>query len=124
MTPKRRPPAQKIHPIGFLGRREAIKAPTVGNVKANKEMRTGKLELNPGWLEKVRKPSTPLNAAKGKESAHTDHASQAAVRRLIPPTPRSCSLAPSVTTPLYRTIVSQALRQPLRGHIPREYLPA
>src|SRR5918995_7424490 len=34
---------------------------------------------------------------------------------LILPFPRPCSLVLSVTTPLYRTPVSQALRQPLRG---------
>src|SRR5215211_591280 len=34
---------------------------------------------------------------------------------LIPPTPGSCSLILSVTTTLYSTIVSQALRQTLRG---------
>jgi hypothetical protein len=36
-------------------------------------------------------------------------------RALITPTLRSCSLAPSVTTLLYSTAVSKALRQPLRG---------
>src|SRR5215204_6507022 len=45
------------------------------------------------------------------ESTHIDHASHVvAVRRLTPPTPRPCSLAPSVTTPLYSTTVSQTLR--------------
>src|SRR5215211_1614856 len=38
-------------------------------------------------------------------------------RALIPPTPRPCSLAPSLTTPLYSTAVSQALRQPLGGGV-------
>jgi hypothetical protein len=50
-----------------------------------------------------------------RESAHSDQANQAAVRRLIPPIPRPCSLAPSVTTLLYSTTVSQALRQTLRA---------
>src|SRR5215218_2943009 len=36
-------------------------------------------------------------------------------RVLIPPSPRPCSFVRSVTTPLYSTTVSQALRQPLRG---------
>src|SRR5215217_3948640 len=48
-------------------------------------------------------------------SAHTDQASHAAERRLIPPLPLPCSLAPSVTTPLYSTTVSRALRQTLRS---------
>jgi hypothetical protein len=42
------------------------------------------------------------------------HASQEAAQVLIPPTLRLCCLAPSVTTPLYSTTVSQALRQTLR----------
>jgi hypothetical protein len=44
------------------------------------------------------------------ESAHVDQANQAAVRVLIPPTPRPCSLAPSVTTSVYSTTLSEALR--------------
>ena len=46
------------------------------------------------------------------ESPTSDQASQEAVR--IPPTTCPCSLTSSVTTPLYSTTVSQALRQPLR----------
>jgi hypothetical protein len=45
------------------------------------------------------------------------------MRRFIPPIPRLCSLAPSVTPPLYSTTVSQALRQTLRGKGPKEYPP-
>jgi hypothetical protein len=40
----------------------------------------------------------------------SDHASRVAARGLIPPTSRSRSLASSVTTPLYSTAVSRALR--------------
>src|SRR5215211_451591 len=40
-------------------------------------------------------------------------------RGLIRMTPRLCSLVPSVTTPLYRTTVSKALRLTLRGGVPR-----
>ena len=47
------------------------------------------------------------------ESAASAHASHAA-RVLIAPTPVLRSFAPSVTTPLYRTTVSEALRQSLR----------
>jgi hypothetical protein len=50
------------------------------------------------------------------ESAHVDQASQEAARGLAPPTPLPCcSLAPSVTTTLYSTNVSRALRRPLRA---------
>src|SRR5215218_1275994 len=41
---------------------------------------------------------------------------------LISPTPRPSSLVPSVTTPLYSTTVSQALRQTLRVGVLRELL--
>jgi hypothetical protein len=54
------------------------------------------------------------------ESAASDHASQKATRRLIPPTPRPCYLASSAITLLYSTAVSQTLRR----DVPREYLPA
>src|SRR5215218_2313975 len=54
------------------------------------------------------------------ESATSDQASQEAARVLIPPTPCSCSLAPSVTTPLYSTTLSKALRQSLRSQVVSE----
>src|SRR5215212_6456978 len=56
-----------------------------------------------------------LSVVSAKESAHTDQASHAAVRRFTPPTSRPCSLAPSGTTSLYSRTVCQALRQPLQG---------
>ena len=40
-----------------------------------------------------------------------------------PSPPHPCSLAPSVTTPLYSTTVSQTLRLTLRGTGPTEYPP-
>ena len=43
---------------------------------------------------------------------------------LIPPISPRCCLAPSVTTPLYSTTVSQALRQTLRGEVPKGYPPS
>src|SRR5215208_242002 len=58
--------------------------------------------------------STTAEAASATQSVHTDHASHAAERRLIPPLPLPCSLVLPVTTPLYSTTVSQALRQALR----------
>src|SRR3712207_5270119 len=120
-----RPPAQKIHPMGFSGRREATKAPTVVNVRASKGRRTMKPRLGKIRSEALRNPNPstpPPKVANGKENAHMDHAIHMAVRCLIPPTTRSCSLAPSVTTPLYSTIVSQALRNALRGrHVGRTY---
>src|SRR5215204_859473 len=61
--------------------------------------------------------STTLRAVSVKEKAHADHASQMVARLLILSTPRPCAFAPSVTTPLYSTTVSQALRQSLRGSL-------
>src|SRR5215204_1104392 len=68
--------------------------------------------------------SRRLTAVSAKERTHIDQASDAAAPRLIPPTLRSCSLTSSVTTPLYRRTVSQALRQTLRGEVPKGYPPA
>src|SRR4028118_2162711 len=42
-------------------------------------------------------------------------ASQEAAQAFALPTPRSRSLVPCVTTPLYRTLVSRTLRRPLLG---------
>jgi hypothetical protein len=57
-----------------------------------------------------------VSAVSAKESAQPAHASQEAIRMLIPPSlPCPCSLVPSVTTPLYSTAVCQALRQTLRS---------
>jgi hypothetical protein len=110
--------------MGFSGRREATTAPTVVNVKASKARRTIVARLGKIRAEALKNPSTPPpKAANGKEIAHIDHAIQVAARALIPPIPCSCSLAPSVTTPLYSTTVSQALRQTLRGKGPKEYPP-
>src|SRR5215218_3908435 len=49
------------------------------------------------------------------ERAASDHASQEVPRELILPKPCSCSLVPDVTTPLYSSTVSYALRNALRG---------
>jgi hypothetical protein len=47
------------------------------------------------------------------ESTANDHASHTAARFLFPPA--CCSFVFTVTTPLYRTSVSQTLRPALRG---------
>src|SRR5215210_9095844 len=43
-------------------------------------------------------------------------------RGFIPPIPRLCSLVPSATTPLYRRLVSQALRNAVRESIRTNFL--
>ena len=53
------------------------------------------------------------------ERVESDQASHAAVRALIPPIPRLCSLAPSVTPPLYSTSVSQTLRSSFSAGVSR-----
>ncbi len=69
-------------------------------------------DLYPDKFRARRRRPSPVST---NESAHTDHASQAEVRALIPLTPRPCPLAPSATTLLYRMIISQALWEALRG---------
>src|ERR671927_640275 len=112
-----KPSARQIQPMGFSGRLEAIRAPTTG--KARKGSKKRKMLVRPpvpqelgGCTDRVIKYNTTVATNITAESAPSDHASQVAVRRLISPTPprTCCSLALSVTTPLYSTSVSQALR--------------
>src|SRR5215210_4791097 len=55
-------------------------------------------------------------------TAHTDHASQAAPRELVSRASRTGGGVPSVTTPLYATSISHALRRTLRGGVVRQLL--
>src|SRR5215207_3040323 len=114
------PTARHIQPMGLLGRLEAIRAPTRGKArKGNRKMSTTLRppvpQLAGGCTDRVRKYNTTVATNITSERAPDDQASRAAVRRLIPPTSLPCSLAPSVTTPLYTPSVPQALRQTLRG---------
>src|SRR5829696_8453189 len=107
--------AQKIQPMGLEGSREAISAPTAGYASDSTPVSRAKpgSYLNPPTSKgssSVVKSSKSASVMSTTHTAHDDHASHAAVWRLIPPTPGSCSLAPSVTTPLYSTTGSQALR--------------
>src|SRR5215211_4698568 len=90
---------QKIQPMGFSGRREEIVAPTV---EKDPMTRSEMMALAaPSVLfsgSGYRKPKTTVSTTSSTVSAHSDQASQAAARVLIPPTARLCSLAPSVTT--------------------------
>jgi hypothetical protein len=99
------PERHRSQPTGFSGRREATRAPTVASITMVKlpshQSKVGVF----GW-ERFKKRSRRLSPVSAKMSAHSDHASQKAVGRLIPPTPLPCSFAPVVTTALYRTIVS------------------
>src|SRR5215211_5695142 len=111
---------RQSHPMGFLGRLEAIMAPTNGKIRN---------EAPANWLPKVRSTPQPLGKLADRASknigmlstysaaqrAASDHASQEAARVLIPPTTLPCSFVASVTTPLYITTVSRTLRRTLRG---------
>src|SRR5215212_11796132 len=98
-------------------------APTVGY--ANNGTAMYKLEIGPALVgtDGLKKSSNSADAKRATQSAHTDQAIQAEVRRFIPPTPLPCSLAPSVTTPLYSTTVSQALRGGVVSELRRIRLP-
>jgi len=84
--------AKQIHPIGFSGRLEAIRAPTrgkarKGNTKTNTTLKPPVPQLLggcAGWLNY----NAMLAANKSSERPASDQAFQEAARRvLIPPTP-------------------------------------
>src|SRR5918998_3661708 len=100
--------------MGFSGRCEAIKAPITENdtVQVGRTANEG-----PSQAKKITPRVRPLRRARirlatasATHTTHSDHASTVAPWVLLPPTTRSCSLASSVTTTLYSTTVSQALR--------------
>src|SRR5215218_5570166 len=107
MSIQKRPAVRQIQPTGFLGRLEAIRAPTRG--KARKGTNTNRPPTVPQVLEgRVSGASDKDNRVSAtpatnivRESPASDQASQEEARNLIPPTPRSCSASPSLTTPLY-----------------------
>src|SRR5919199_6039952 len=112
MSVQKRPATKQIQPIGFAGRLEAIRAPTI--VKARKGARIKRLPMAPPepqslegcaagavtYKDKMVSMAPATNIA--PERPASDQASQEEARVLIPPVPRSCcGRAPSVTTPLY-----------------------
>src|SRR5215210_9119080 len=111
--------------MGFCGRLEAIRAPTMGKARKNKEITASLTEPTVNQspenrADRTRASSTSVATNMATESAASDHASHAAARALVPPEPESCSIVPSVTTPLYRKTVSQTLRLALRSGSPRK----
>src|SRR5918997_1448218 len=120
MSIQKKPAVRQIQPMGFWGRLEAIRAPTRG--KARKGKKISRPPMSPpvphvlggrvaGAAYKDMMVSATLAKYMATERPASDQPTQAAVRWLIPPLLRSCSLAPSVTTPLYSTTVSRALRE-------------
>src|SRR5215217_3479611 len=104
------PTARHIQPIGFLGRLEAIRAPTrgksrKGSTKLSTPLAPPVPQLPGGCIEPVAMYSATDAAAMINERPASDHASQVAARWLTLASPRCCSLAPAVITPVYRTTV-------------------
>src|SRR5215208_4590912 len=114
---KKRPMAQKIQPIVFLGCQEATRAPIVVNNTETSKPQTSRgssvcsTPVGVGELRTLNNAHTMTNVS---ERAQSDQGSQTVGRLILPTTPSSRSLVRSVTTPLYSTTVSQALRQTLR----------
>jgi hypothetical protein len=121
LKPTARPMAQKSQPMVLRGCREATMAPTTEKVRTMAKERTTVSASptlpygSPGGVDPIVRASATPPPRSATESTTSDQASQAAERVLVPPTPRPCSFALSVTTPLYSTTVSQALRLTLRG---------
>src|SRR5215213_4838937 len=118
----KKPSARQSQPIGFSGRLEAIRAPTSGKTKKSPEASRPPVvrsasQLLGTWAERASTNSGTLATNKATDKPHDDHASQEATRVLNSPVlrSRSCRDVLSVTTPLYKTIVSQSLRQTLGG---------
>src|SRR5215216_636857 len=107
----KKPSARHNQPMGFSGRLEAMRAPTSGKTKKSPEPSRPTV-VRPAFqllgtsAERASTNSATLPTNTATQRAASDQASQAAVRLLIPPDPRPCPLAPSVTTLLYSTTVS------------------
>ncbi len=81
------PLARQIHPIGLLGRLEAMKVPTVG--KARKGVESNRVLTRPlvpqllgGCADRVRMDKAMFAANRASQRAPSDQASQLAVRLL------------------------------------------
>src|SRR5918995_3439607 len=95
---------QKIQPMGLVGSREAISAPTVGNASESNPVSTAKPGpglcpgIPAGITSLVRKSSKRASPMSTTHTAQSDQADHAAVRWVIPPIPLPCFLVPFVTT--------------------------
>src|SRR5215211_6320892 len=132
MSVQKRPATKQIQPIGFSGRLEAIRAPTI--VKARKGARINRLAMAPPepqslegcaagavtYKDKIVSMAPATNMAPDRPAS--DQASQEEARVFALPTSRSRRCVPSTTTPLYRTLVSQALRNALRESMRTNFL--
>ena len=112
--------AQSTQPTAFLGRLEAIRAPTSG--KARKKAPPTRpptprsaLQLLGRSALRARNHSGIVATNMVKVRPASDQASHAEARVFALAPTRSRLLVPSVTPLLYSTTVAQALRQTLRG---------
>src|ERR687898_475039 len=110
-----RPAASEIQPMGLVGRRDATRAPTSVNPRAVVRTKKGTFAVpqTPGpsttRVGLFRTRRTADTESRATDNKPSDQACQEVARRLIPPTPRSSTLASSVTTPLYNTTGSLSL---------------
>src|SRR5215203_7515655 len=125
----KKPSARHSQPMGFSGRLEAIRAPTSGKTKKSPEASKPPVvrsacQVLGTCADRPSTSSGTLATNMATDSPHNDHASQETTRALNSPVLRSraCRDVLSVTTPLYRTIVYQSLRQPLRGQAVANFL--
>ena len=89
------------------------RTPTVEQLAMITTLRKANSKMGAPGLDRFNARNRRPSAVRTRQRAHTDHASQTEARVVIPPTPRPCFLAPSVTTPLYKITVSQVLQQML-----------
>src|SRR5829696_7063758 len=132
MSVQKRPATRQIQPIGFSGRLEAIRAPTI--VKARKGAWINRLPMAPPEPQSLKGCAAGAVTYKDKmvsmapatnmapERPASDQASQEEARVFALPSSRSRRCVPSATTPLYRTLVSQALRNAVREGIRTNFL--
>ena len=103
--------------MGLRGRLEATTAPTIGKARKSTKL-TVSSEVADGapgeGAGRGRVLSTLAAIKMATESTANDHASHAVAPFLVPPAAVRCSFVLAVTTPLYRTNVSQTLRPALR----------
>jgi hypothetical protein len=95
--------ARQIQPMGLVGSREEIRAPTSVKARITTSKMTAYFAVPQPPVARVvallRKSRTTLAASSAKHNKHNDHARRETVRALGPPTSRPCCLAPDVTMP-------------------------
>src|SRR5215208_565525 len=124
----KKPSARHSQPTGFSRCLEAIRAPTSEKTKKSPEASRPPVvrsasQLLGTWAERASTNSGTLATNMATDKPHNDQASKESTRVLNSPVlrSRSCRDVLSVTTPLYKTIVYQTLRQTLRGQTAADF---